>query len=117
MKTITKSLTFLTRSKASTLATVNGYSKFFLLPFALMVVLFLTNISVKAQGEDTPKAMYRHFQAKSEQFDKFFNDNIHDGLILTYHKDVTILDGKDQDVGVRVLFKKLVELLRLSLKL
>ena len=99
-----KSLGLGTRFQNLTLATVNGYCKFFLLPFALMVVLFLTNISVKAQGEDTPKAMYRQFQAKSEQFDKLFNDDIHDRLILTYHKDVTILDGKDQDVGVRVLF-------------
>jgi len=99
-----KSLGLGTRFQNLTLATVNGYCKFFLLPFALMVVLFLTNISVKAQGNDSAKPMFRQFQAKSEQFDKLFDDDLHDRLILTYHKDVTILDGNDMDPGVRVLF-------------
>lgn len=102
MKTTTKSLGHLAIANTSKLTAVKGYRNF-LLPFTLMVVLFFINIfSVNAQGGE-PTAMLRQFTATSKGFDKLFNDELHKMLIVTYHADVTTLDGKDLLPGTKVI--------------
>jgi hypothetical protein len=95
---------------AKSSASVKGRSKFSLLSFVLVALFSINFIGANAQGgnPDTPTPMLRQFEARSLQFDKMFNDESNNRLILTYVKDVTVLVNKgiaqDLEPGVKVLF-------------
>lgn len=103
MKTNTNHFDFVViATKSKLLATVNSCRKILsLLPITLAVLFSLKSIDVMAQNA-TP--MFSQFSASSKQFDKLFNDEKNNQLILTYHKDITVFNGQDVTPGAKIIF-------------